>query len=517
MKRTLTFLTLLLVAAFAFGQQDDPNSRRNLLLGGFSGSYGRDLRREVLVDLVGIHRFNVYEESVYDNLPRDTRQKIQLHGVVTGQVKNVKTERKTWETKASDGTVKRESKWETELEWTLTITDPQTREVLRSENFSNFGEHPTDRSKSEADAVSGLGSKVIYLFENYYPVRTTVLTIDESNKGKAKGVTIAVGGSASVYKGMEMTVYVQDGGRWNSIGELKIKEINSATQSSCSVEKGGKEILSAFEEGREMRAVSHAVSTLKSIFSRKKMAPRLEEFNVADNTKRNIVLGTFTSGMGYAQSLFDQVAGNISHSSRANIYSMKDYNSWDNDRRASVHGILSGYIYFFDVTSERLENYKKETYTEWKATLRWLVYVVDPVTGEQKYQGFRSGEATSDESRDKAVEKAIERASSGMDYFLYQSYPIGGTILTLDEADKKKAKRVTVDLGEDAAIYTGLQFAVFAEDATSEWEYIGRVEVTDASDKAKPQCKVTDGGAEIKKALEEGSANRIVSFKEVTF
>lgn len=518
MKRTLTLILMFVTCLATFAQQDDPNSRRNLMVGSFSGQRSSELRKAVLEDLVGTHRFNVYEESVYRNLPKEVREKIVLHGIVSGNVKSLKTEKKTWETTASDGTKKTNSRWESEMEWSITITDPQTDKTITTKNFTNYGSHSTEREKAELDALT-LGNKIISFFENQYPVTTTIVTLDDVNKNKAKSATIAVGSKSSIYRGMEFDASIRTADKWKKIGELKIKEINSETQSTCNITSGGKEIKDAFEEGLEISLTSHAIPSLLTIFTNKKIAPRLGDIKPDDNARRNILLGTVTGNSSYTQDLHTQLTEALRTSHRAAIFSQSEYNKLTDSQRAAttIHGILSGYVIDCSTTSEQLENFMKETYTLWTTKVRWVASIVNPASGEMIYLTIRTGSGSSKESGSKSVEAALKNASADIDDLLYQTFPLDGSIATLDEADKKKARTVTIDLGSKDAVYKGLTFAVFVQDATSEWENIGRLEITDIVDDGHSTCKVTKGGADIKKALEEGIPNRIVSFYEVSF
>jgi hypothetical protein len=166
----------------------------------------------------------------------------------------IKTERKEVE-KYEKGGKKKGVEFSTQFTTQMTFTNPKTGQMILEPLFeSNATEDTRDESINKALAVGHTKGKQTFVIvqlltldeylQEKYPMRATIATVNESKKGKAEYVTINIGGKSAVYRGQTFEVIEDNGGKEKRWGKLRVREINSDTTATCSVEKGGKDILS---------------------------------------------------------------------------------------------------------------------------------------------------------------------------------------------------------------------------------------------------------------------------------
>lgn len=190
----------------------------------------------------------------YNALNPDKRATLVIDGLLTATAGNCRTERESRESYTS---------YTTKADWMLLLTDAMTGEILYSENSIGTGLSTESEAKSIEKAVNHASVPIDYIIDKAYPIYTTISTVDEFKKNKAKSVTIEVGSKSPVYEGMKLQVYILNAeNEWTAIGELKVKEIMGENQSSCTVSDGGAEIMAASEAGTITRVVTKAKSLL---------------------------------------------------------------------------------------------------------------------------------------------------------------------------------------------------------------------------------------------------------------
>lgn len=94
------------------------------------------------------------------------------------------------------------------------------------------------------------------------------------------------------------------------------------------------------------------------------------------------------------------------------------------------------------------------------------------------------------------------------------SFPLYANIIEGASEKKDKQKEVYIDLGTAAGIDTGLYFAVYTVQTIAGKEAkkeIARLRVTEILGDDITLCKVTHGGKELKKALDEGQQINVIS------
>ncbi len=236
----------------------DRNKKHTLLYIGSSGDSEvlPYLDKMVMNEIVATQRLYGLSIDQYNQLSAEKRNSLAIDGLayaISG-IPNVKSE-------AREGYTSHR----VEAKQMFVITDALTGEVLYAGDEYALGSSTESRAKAFSKAFKSM-SLFDFAIDNAWPIDTKIATIDEVNKKKAKTVTIPVGSNSSIYGSMRLYVYTQNGdGIWNEIGELKVKKIVDADNTTCSVKNGGEEIMKAMEEGADIRVVTRPKSFLGGI------------------------------------------------------------------------------------------------------------------------------------------------------------------------------------------------------------------------------------------------------------
>ena len=521
MKKTLSLLAAVccLLTATIAQNPNNPNAKLNLVVGNFSGDYSNAQRINVIRELCNAHRTNVIEQGVYNALPQNIRDKMRIDAVITGKC-TITTERKESKQKQKDGTQKTVINYETNFTTDLTLADPATGKAILTPVFkSSATKEDRDESIKAAIAIGHTEGKTIAFvmkqlltldefLEDKYPLHGKIITIDEMKKNTAQKVTVSLGSRDAIYRGQTYEIVSVKNGKEKNYGKLRVREINSDTTSTLSVEKGGKDIIKAFENGDELQVVSYVQAlSLNGIVRVEQEAPRLNTSSPDDAKRRNVALAAIN---GNAPSDFvAAVKQQFKSNRRINAHELGTAGCPATDQ---LDGIAYGH-YTGMHTSSRLVKAEDnllqlKDYTEYSTFIGWYLFIIDPRTGDILYSGNQSTTATSDKSADDATRKAIQSAAD-ITSATYSAFPLIGNILTVDD---EKAKTVTIDLGNAYPVYNGLRFDVYTEDPNGGWEKIGRIEVQSITDASHATCHVKKGGERIRKALEENHPTRISTF-----
>ena len=516
MRKIFTFAFALLLASTGFAQSNS-NAKFNLVVGNFSGDYSDQQRVNVIGTLCKSHRANVIEQCVYNALPQQVRSKMQIFAVITGK-SALSTERKETTRTDKNGNKKTVNIYESKMATTLTFTDPVSGKTICEPVFE-ASSSDEDRSKSinGAIAVGHTKGKQMFLvqqiltleefLEDKFPLRGKIITIDESKKNKAEVVTINLGARDAIYRGQTFEIV----GEKKNYGKLRVREINDDTLSTLSVEKSGKDIMKAIQNGEEVQLVSYVqVISLNGLVRVEQEAPRLTVTSIDEVKKRNVAFGGISGGA--PDNFVSAVKDKLKTNRRLNGYELGASGC---PAVETLDGIAYGYYTGMNNTSKLIKAEENllvlKDYTEYTCSLGWYLFIVDPKTGNIIYAGNESSSATSDKSAEEATKKAIESAS-GITSAAYSTYPLIGTILTVDDGDAKKAKEVSIDLGSDFPVTEGLRFDVYTQDAAAGWEKVGRIEVSQIVEGSRSSCTVKKGGEAIRKAVEENLPIRITTF-----
>ncbi|MCQ2131955.1 MAG: hypothetical protein MJY90_01310 [Bacteroidaceae bacterium] len=118
------------------------------------------------------------------------------------------------------------------------------------------------------------------------------------------------------------------------------------------------------------------------------------------------------------------------------------------------------------------------------------------------------------ETPEKAIANAIARMQTNITNELNSAYPLYASIVEGNTAKKDKQKEVYIDLGMLDGAFKGMTFnvySVFTVAGKEAKKEIGRLRITEVMGDDISLCKVTKGGADIKKNIDEGKTLLIKS------
>lgn len=140
------------------------------------------------------------------------------------------------------------------------LTDYRTGTVIWSTDLdqdNNTSMHSSDPMESVHQSIcNSIRNKLTSLFPSSAPrtsIEGSILSIAAQKKDKAETVYVNLGSNHEVRSGDTFTVYapvaIGNNSGSTSIGTLTVDEVQGGTLSLCKVKKGGKEILTAIQQG----------------------------------------------------------------------------------------------------------------------------------------------------------------------------------------------------------------------------------------------------------------------------
>lgn len=521
MKKIYTlFAAMLMTLAVLAQNPDNPNAKMNMVVGEFTGDHSKEMRIKVIQALTDSYRANIIEESAYNALPQQVRDKMRIDAFITGKC-TFKTESKQREKIDKKGNKKTVTEYTSKMTTELSFANGARTKILQKPVFESTSteENRNESIKNALNIGSTKGKQINLLMvqtltldeylQDKYPLHGKIVTVNDTKKDAAKSVTINLGSRDAVYRSQTFEIVAKNKkGKEDNYGRLRVREINNDSLSTCSVDKGGKELLKAFENGDEIKIVSYVQPvSLNGIVRVEQDAPRLTVSTSAEAMKRNVAFGGIA---GNAPSEFvNAIKENLKNNRRINAC---DLASTPVDK---LDGIAYGFYTGMKSSSKlvKAEDHVLQTkdYTEYTTTVNWYLFIVNPKNGEIVYSGYQGSQGVSKKSAEDAKQIAFDNASR-FSYATYCAYPLIGTISTVDDSNPDKAKEVSIDLGSVYPVYEGLEFDVYSEDASAGWEKIGRLEVKSVTDADHSKCKVKKGGEKIQKAIEEGQNIRITTY-----
>lgn len=185
--------------------------------------------------------------------------------LVTGQITGISVTRKlkTYDRKDSKGREYKETKtyYGAVTTVALTFKNLQTGEITTSTISGRCSEYSLANSADEAirSALGELSGNIYEYYNEAYPIRANIIERGTEKKDKTKELYIDVG-SRFVGEDVHFDVFVvgQIAGRETrkQIGRVRIRETLGDDISLCKVQKGGKEIKAAFDNGDAIVAIS---------------------------------------------------------------------------------------------------------------------------------------------------------------------------------------------------------------------------------------------------------------------
>lgn len=190
-------------------------------------------------------------------------------------------------------------------------------------------------------------------------------------------------------------------------------------------------------------------------------------------------------------------------------------------RTLGANYIITGDIATMEANSRRDDKGN----VSYKGVIKWTIKVIDASNGTLKStQSFDHSGLTgsSGETPEKAIASTCDYAKISMKDFVDEAFPVEGTILKVETADKKstKAQSVYIDLGNARGISKGQKFTVYLETdiagETARTE-IGALSAQEVLSANRTLCKVTKGGDAVMNAMNNGQKLIVVSRRALTF
>lgn len=143
--------------------------------------------------------------------------------------------------------------------YTLKVINPKDGTLVGTQTYTHNGSGET-RDASIDDACKSASSNMSGFVDEYFKMEGTILEINKEKKGKAEEVYINLGTLHGVIENQKFDVYIvrEIAGRVSrkEVGRLNVKDVEGEDISLCRVNKGGEEIMAAFNEERQIVIIS---------------------------------------------------------------------------------------------------------------------------------------------------------------------------------------------------------------------------------------------------------------------
>ena len=143
----------------------------------------------------------------------------------------------------------------------ITFKDLQTGELTTSTISGRCSEYSMTTSVDEAirNALAELANNIYEYYNEVYPIRANIIERGTEKKDKTKELYIDVG-DRFVHEDVHFDVFIlgQVAGRETrkKIGRIRVRESMGTDISLCKVQRGGKDIKTAFDDGSTIVAIS---------------------------------------------------------------------------------------------------------------------------------------------------------------------------------------------------------------------------------------------------------------------
>lgn len=242
------------------------------------------------------------------------------------------------------------------------------------------------------------------------------------------------------------------------------------------------------------------------------------------------VIGAIVEGMAgqatekenhpeFADAVRQTIAGSINETRRITV--IDGYFTEDEIRSGMPALLLDGTISSITTTRRFTtvedDKGKKHNQTEYMAGVLATITLKDVQSGEiVKTININSSTYSASwfATAEKALGHVLNNIKAQIKREMDLSFPLYANIIEGASEKKDKQKEVYIDLGTAASIDTGLYFGVYTvrtiggKEAKKE---IARLRVTEVMGEDITLCKVTHGGKELKKALDEGQQISVIS------
>lgn len=279
MKKIFSFVALIMLCAIsAFAQEND---QKGVCVDefGYNTSIGTNwvtnLRNNVIEGILKTGRVKVIDITTIKDLPTVNEErlaKIREYGadvLLKGHYNSLDCQAKT-----KDG----KTHYETASDFTLTLENTETGEIISTQNFKNTWSSGETAKESITSALKGAIDDMRKFVDDNFKMEAIIKALDQVHPKKgAKTVYISVGSDAGVQVGSGgMNTLLNAGVSGASIfdvyqeieiagekatkliGTVKAKEVMGANLTLCTVTKGGVEIQKAFENNIKLIVISRA-------------------------------------------------------------------------------------------------------------------------------------------------------------------------------------------------------------------------------------------------------------------
>lgn len=270
MKKILFIAAMFLSMGIASAQEQG-QEKEALFVENFTNStsladtYVNNLRNEVVNGIVATRRLMVADATVSTSLPTDKKERLaalnekQIYYMLEGKLNSV-TE------KTRQNSDKTETYYGAEVNYTLTLIDTYSGEILASETYKDSYSSGDTREMAITKAVEDAKGHMKKFVDNHFKVEAKIKSLgtERDKKNNAKTVFVSIGSAMGISKGQIFEVFqdVEVAGEKvrKKVAELKAKEVLSATLTECTIKNGADVITKSFEEGIDMYIVSRATT-----------------------------------------------------------------------------------------------------------------------------------------------------------------------------------------------------------------------------------------------------------------
>lgn len=160
--------------------------------------------------------------------------------------------------------------------YSLSVISVENGTIMGTENYTYSG-LTGNTGSTASDAVISTMNRVKQSMDNfvneYFKLKGKVVEMNEANKkgDQAKSLYISLGSTEGISKDQILEVFevkmIAGKEAESNIGEVKVDEVVASDLSMCKVTKGGKEIMTAFQKGSELRVKTRKDTGFKNFIT----------------------------------------------------------------------------------------------------------------------------------------------------------------------------------------------------------------------------------------------------------
>ena len=272
MKKIL-FIAAMFLTMGAASAQEQEQEKEALFVENFTNStsfadtYVNNLRNEVVNGIIATGRLMVADATVSTSLPTEKKERLialnekQISYMLEGKLNSV-TE------KTSQNSAKTKTYYEAEVNYTLTLINTYSGEVLASETYKDSYSVGDSSEEAIAKAVENAKGRMKKFVDNHFKIEGKIKSLgtERDKKKNAKTVYITIGKARGISSGQIFEVFqdMEVAGEMvrKKVAEVKAKEVLSATLTECTIKSGADVITKSFEMGIDLYVQSRATKEI---------------------------------------------------------------------------------------------------------------------------------------------------------------------------------------------------------------------------------------------------------------